>query len=251
MPFFVAFIAILFTAGFVFGIDRISGGAVRGYARLGGSAVWTAAAGTTSFFTDSGFFSTRRALEERNRELEESIATYQEQNLRFKSMEEENSLLREMANLAAIEDGITVPVLSSFESSPYGTFRVGGGAIGGIEEGGVVLTPGGFILGAVTFVSPHTATAEAFFAAGKEIEMQVQGVPFVAHGQGGGNARADVPRDAGITEGDIVIVPAFAGRTAGVVGKVESASSSPSATLYIRLPVNLDSLRYVHVLPLE
>jgi rod shape-determining protein MreC len=246
----VAFVAIFLVAAFVFGIDRISGGAVRGYARQGGGAMFAAVASITGAVTGNGLLDSKRSLVEENAQLREALSERDEQALRFTALQDENDSLRAMLGLAA-ENGITVPVLSSFSSSPYGTFRIGGGAAAGMEEGSVVLTPGGFVLGSVTFVSPRTATVESFFAADKDIEMQVNGIPFVSKGRGGGNARGEVPRDASVKENDVVIVPAFGGRPAGVIGALESASSSAYTTLYIRIPSNLDSLRYVHVLPLQ
>jgi cell shape-determining protein MreC len=250
MPLFVAFIAILFVAIFVFGIDRISGGAVRSYARQGGGALWAAASAGANALTGSGALDSKQSLIEENGRLREEIAKRDENATRYAALAAENESLREMLGLVA-EEGITVPVLSSFTSSPYGSFRIGGGVAAGIEEGSIVLTPGGYVLGAVTFVSARTATVEAFFSPGKEIEMHVNGFPFMADGRGGGNARGEVPRDAQVAVNDPVIVPAFGGRTAGIVGKIESASSSAYTTLFIRIPRNLDSLRYVHVLPLQ
>jgi rod shape-determining protein MreC len=249
-PLVVAFVAISLVAAFVFGVDRISGGAVRGYARQGGGAVWAAASAATGAVSGSGALHTKRGLVTENAELREAIVTLDEQALRFEALQEENETLRALLGLAD-EEGVTVPILSSFDSSPYGTFRIGGGAAAGLEEGSIVLTPGGFVLGSITFVSPRTATVEAFFAADKEIEMLVNDVPFVSKGRGGGNARGEIPRDAIVAVNDVVSIPAFGGRPAGIIGKFESASSSAYTTLFIRTPANLDSLRYVHVLPLQ
>jgi cell shape-determining protein MreC len=249
-PLVVAFVAIFLVAVFVFGIDRISGGAVRGYARQGGGAMWAAASSATGVVTDSGLLNSKRSLVEENTVLREAIEARDEQALRFDALQDENDALRAMLGLAT-EAGVTVPVLSSFSSSPYGTFRIGGGAALGIEEGSIVLTPGGFVLGSVIFVSPHSATVESFFAADKEIEMQVNGFTFASEGRGGGNARGEIARDATVAENDVVIVPAFGGRPVGLVEHLESASSSAYTTLFIRTPTNLDSLRYVHVLPLQ
>jgi len=249
-PLVIAFIAIFLVAAFVFGIDRISGGAVRGYARQGGGAVWSAASAAVSTVSGSGLLNSKQSLIAENAELREAIVILDEQAMRFEALQEENAALRALLGLAD-EEGVTVPVLSSFSSSPYGTFRIGGGAAAGLEEGSIVLTPGGFVLGSVTFVSARTATVEAFFAADKEIEMLVNGIPFVSQGRGGGNARGEIPRDAIVEVNDVVSVPAFGGRPAGIIGRFESASSSAYTTLYIRTPANLDSLRYVHVLPLQ
>ena len=251
MPMFVAFVAVLIVVGFIFGIDKLSGGMVRGYARQGGAALSAAASAATSVVTRNGLLSTKRALQDENVQLKDAIQIRDEHAARFKALEDENEALRKMANLAATEKGITAPVLSSFKASPYGTFTIGAGSVNGVNEGNLVLTEGGFILGAVTGVSPHTATVESFFAPGKEIEMNVDGNTFLAEGRGGGNARGEIARDASVSIGDAVLVPAFASRPAGVIGELQSASSSAFSTLYIRLPLNLESLRYVYVLSIQ
>lgn len=248
---FVAFIAVVLVVGLVFGIDKVSGGLVRGYARQGGASLSVAASASLSVITENGLLSSKRSLQKENTELKKAISVRDENAARFKALEDENEALRAMANLAATEDGVTAPVLSSFRASPYGTFLIGAGSVHGISEGSVVLTEGGFILGIVTGVSVRTATVESFFAPGKEIEMNVDGNAFVAEGRGGGNARGEIARDASVAVGDAVLVPAFASRPAGVIGELQSASSSAYTTLYIRLPLNLESLRYVYVLPLQ
>ncbi len=244
----VATIAVAGVAMFIFSIDKLSGGLVRGYARQGGAALYAVTAAAGSVITDTGGLSTRVSLARENASLTETLRMRAEQDARFTELQEENERLRELVGLATSEDGIPVSVLSSFSSSPYGTFRIGGGALRGVSEGDLVLTPGGFVLGAVTFVTPRSATVEAFFAPGKQLEMQVRESPFVAEGRGGGNARGEIPRTAGATVGDVITIPAFEHRPAGIVGEVRSASSSPTATILMRTPVNLDSLRYVYVL---
>ncbi|OGG73022.1 hypothetical protein A3A38_00950 [Candidatus Kaiserbacteria bacterium RIFCSPLOWO2_01_FULL_53_17] len=246
-PLFAAFIAVLIVAGSIFGIDRLSGGVVRGYAREGGGAFWALANGATALVTESGALSGRRALEEENAALEGEIARRDESLTRFEALEDENAALREMANLAANDPGIAASVLSSLWSSPYGTFSIGVGSEEGVDEGSVVLTPGGFVLGIVTDVAAHTSLVEALFAPGNEVELTTNDIAFTAEGQGGGNARARVPRDAAVEARAVVLVPELASRPAGVVGAVESASSSAFTSVYIHLPVNVSVLRYVYV----
>ncbi len=244
---FVAFVAILVVAGAIFGVDTLSGGLVRGYAREGGSALWALANSATAFVTESGALSGKRALEEENKALEGELGRRDEYLARFEALEDENAALREMANLAANESGITASLLSSLWSSPYGTFTIGIGADAGVHEGDVVLTPGGFVLGVVTNVAARTSLVEALFAGGKEIELTTSDIAFTAEGQGGGNARARVPRDAAVEARAVVLVPGLASRPAGIVGAVESASSSAFTSVYIHLPVNVNVLRYVYV----
>src|SRR3989344_7228588 len=116
-PLVIAFIVIFLLAAFVFGIDRISGGAVRGYARQGGGAIRTAASAAAGTVTGSGLLNSKRSLIAENEQLREAIAIRDEQAARFDALQEENSALRALLGLAD-EEGVTVPVLSSFSSSP-------------------------------------------------------------------------------------------------------------------------------------
>ncbi len=249
MPLLAAFIAVVLFAGSIFGIDKLSGGLVRGYARAGGSTIWAAASAASSAVTHSGAFSTRRALEKENIKLAEEIAARDEEAARFSALKDENDALRAMADLASGEsNGVTAPVLSSFRTSPYGTFVIGAGARDGVEEGSLVLTPGGFVLGAVTSTSAHEAQVRSVYAAGNETDVVARDIAFVMEGRGGGNARAEVARDTSLSANDVVTAQAFSGRPTGIIGKIESASSSAKATLYIRIPVNLDALSFVYVI---
>src|SRR5262249_54083449 len=154
---------------------------------------------------------------------------------------------RTMAHLAGDMPGVTARVLSSYRTTPYGTFLIDAGENDGVHMGAIVLTPGGYVLGKVSNVSRSDATVEAFFAPGSKMNLVDGNVAFAAEGQGGGNASAEVPREAKVAVGDAVIAPEYGGRTAGTIMHIESASSSATAILSIRIPVNLDSLRFVYV----
>jgi cell shape-determining protein MreC len=236
----------------VFAIDGFSGGRVRSYVRTFSSVAWGAAGYTADFVNQSGYFSSRSALARENRELSERLALFEEQSARYHALEMQNDALRAMVSLVESDrSGQTARVLSSFRTAPYGTFVIAAGERDGIARGDIVLTSGGFALGRITDLDAHTATVHALFAPGATTEVVVRDVAFSVDGRGGGNAYAEIPRGAGLALGDAAIVPEYGGRVAGLIGSIESASSSATEKLYLRLPHNLDTLRFVYVVPAQ
>ncbi|MEK7155696.1 MAG: rod shape-determining protein MreC [Patescibacteria group bacterium] len=244
-------VALLVSVAF-FGFDTLTGGLVRSYARTTASLAWTASAGIISATDGNGFFATRRLLARENAALSERLALYEESMARFRALEDENEALRAIAQLAETEgDGLAARVLSSLGSSPYGTFVIGAGERDGVAEGSLVLTPGGFLLGTVSDADSHTASVRALFSPGSLVDLVAGNISFSAEGRGSGNARAEIPRDAKVAVGYVVSAPAYFGRPAGLIGTIESASSSATQTLFLRLPLNLDTLRFVYVTPIK
>lgn len=244
-------VAVAFSVA-LFGFDTLTGGLVRSYARTLSSLAWSASANVATTFDRTGYFATRGALVDENNTLKETLALYEEQSARYRALEVQNQSLRDMVSLVESDgDGKTAGVLSAFRSSPYGTFVIGAGERDGIARGDIVLTPGGFALGRVSDLDSHTAMVDGLFSPGNVIEVLVKDIAFDVEGRGGGNARAEIPRGAEVIVGDAVIVPSFGGRVAGVIGEIESASSSATQLIFIRLPHNLDTLRFVYVVPSE
>ncbi len=89
------------------------------------------------------------------------------------------------------------------------------------------------------------STVRALFAPGVVSDVLIGDTPTSLEGRGGGNASARVSRDAPVLEGDAVTSPEFAGRPVGIVGGVERSDSGARADVFVRIPVNLDTLRYV------
>jgi cell shape-determining protein MreC len=243
------FLILALLAAFIFGVDYVSDGILGSSLREGGGFASAAVAGVAQSLPSAHGFATRASLVAENKELEDALSARAEEDARIEALRAENETLRALARIASEEkSGLSVAVLSSFSTSPYGTFVIGAGARHGVLENAVVLTPGGFVLGRIIAVQDRTSTVEALFAPGKETEATIGDVPLLLHGRGGGNARGEAPRDAGLREGDVVTIPSFGGRPAGIVVELNSASSSASATLFIRTPSNLDTLRFVYVI---
>jgi len=248
-PALLGVVALIGAIALLFFVDKVTGGVMSGYARGAGGAALSIVASVGATVRESGALQSRATLARENEELRREIALFAEEIAQAEFIRAENEELRLLAALVQAEEGVSARIVSSHRASPYGTFLIDAGRDDGIHEGDLVLTPGGYVLGAVTGLSDRTATVRSTFASGESVDLSVGDAAFTANGLGGGNARASVARETAIPVGSGVVAPLFGGRNAGTVMHVESASSSATAIISIRIPVNLETLRFVYVVP--
>jgi cell shape-determining protein MreC len=227
-------------------IDLSSGGGVRSQVRAGVALVWNAGVSVNASIFSNGYFSSRRSLSSENEALREQLAQYSQRAAAYDVLVRENESLRALAQIAGQESGITAPIISPLSGTPFSTFQIGAGA-DEVAVGDMVLTDGGFVVGIVSDVAAQSALVTELFAANHSVDVHIAETRLVAEGYGGGNARATTPRGVAIVAGDSVTAPSLGARAVGVVGSVKSDPASAEQTVYIRLPANLSSLRFVYV----
>ncbi|RJQ35462.1 rod shape-determining protein MreC [Candidatus Parcubacteria bacterium] len=232
---------------FIFAFDFFSAGTVRGALRIVGSAVWSVIHGATTGITTSGIFATRSMVAHENARLKGEISALEEMLAHYQADAMENETLREMAILAEKEPGLTASVVSSFKASPYGTFLIGAGEAEGVRVNVVVLSKEGFVIGKVIEVSTHQALVEEVFAPRSKLEAIAGSIPLTLAGSGGGNAMGEAPRGSQIATGTPVRAPELDGRLVGIVGDTEGDVAAPSVKVYVRTPVNIETLQFVYV----
>ncbi|MBI5645255.1 rod shape-determining protein MreC [Candidatus Kaiserbacteria bacterium] len=233
----------------IFAIDIASHGAVRNAIRSSESVLWRATASVRETLLGGAYFTSKRSLATENASLRTLVADDKARESTYSALADENRALREMLGLREREAGITAPVVSSFRSSPYGTFLIGASESDGIKNGDIVLTSQGFVLGRVVDVGNRTASVRSAFASASRIDVLISNVAAEAEGHGSGNARVFVPRGIMIATGTPVISASFGQRPIGIVGHVVSDESRADQVVYVSLPVELSTLRYVYVVP--
>jgi cell shape-determining protein MreC len=198
--------------------------------------------------SQSGYFSSRRALEAQVSALQDEVQQDQLQAAAFAAVEQQNASLSSLEHLAQTSPGIAAPVTSSIVSSPYGTFTIGAGNADGISSGALVLSSGGFVIGKVAQTQAHQSLVDELFAPGAQTDVSIDGAAVVASGQGG-QAMAQVPHGITVTQGDPANAPDLGDRPIGVVQHVDSNPANAEQAVYIALPVSLSSLQFVYVTP--
>lgn len=230
----------------VFLLDLVAGGRLRAAIRTSASAVYVSLNHVGVVVHLSGIFSTRSSLAHQNAVLEVELRSYRSKDAAYASMLQENARLRALTGLAAKKKGVAASVVSDPSASPYGTFIIDGGTEQSISRGDIVFTSDGFAIGIVSDPGPSTSLVTEIFAPDASIEGIVGDTSIVLRGGGGGNARAQAPRDARVGVGDVVRVPRV-DAPVGVIEKVQSESTSAYKELYMRIPANLSTLSFVYV----
>ena len=231
----------------LFAIDFFTGGLIRTPLRTVGTAVWNAIDGSVAAIAHNGIFARSSTLAHENDALQQQISDLKEQLALYQSAESENQDLQQLAHLAAQLPGITAPVVSSFKASPYGTFLIGAGSGEGVAKDAAVLSKEGFVIGRVIEVSPHQSLVQEIFAPRAKVDAIAGSIPLSLSGSGGGNAVGDAPRGSVIATGTPVHAPSLGGKLIGIVENTEGDVSSPSVKVYVRTPVNIETLRLVYV----
>lgn len=248
----IALTAIVLCLGLA---DFLLGGAVRDAARTAVVPFANFGRASVAAVSSGDFFSSRAALLRENAELRLERDRLQAQGMAFEALRNDIEALQEMARLAALEsekgdsESVTAPVISSLRASPYGTFLIGAGLVHGVQNGSIVLGDSGFAIGSVSDVSNRNSVVRMFFSPGQTADVVSGSTGFSITGHGGGNASAEVPRESLLNEGDAVLAPTLGNRPVGIIGKIASSTSSAYADVYIVYPRNLNTVRYVHVVP--
>jgi rod shape-determining protein MreC len=233
----------------VFALDALLGGPFRNFIRGSAGTLWSSVASTRSSVSGSGFFSRNSTLARENQTLRHELDQVRGRAVAYTALKEENDSLRAMVRLTQTSAGITAPVVSSYHASPYGTFSVSAGANDAIAPGDLVLSENGFVVGRVADVGETHTLVKTIFKSGSMIDVVIGNAAVSATGQGGGNARVSVPRGITVQAGDTVISPVLGGHPVGVVGNVQEISTTAEQKVFIVLPVNLATMRFVYIIP--
>lgn len=139
-------------------------------------------------------------------------------------------------------------------ATPYDTLTIDAGKAQGVAQGALVSAGGTTLIGEVDEVFDTTARVTLFSAPGQTYQALLTetdahaSVPISVQGQGNGSLVAEVPTTIAVQVGDSVIFPGVAGGLASTVVAVDEKSNQSFETVYMRLPVDPEQLRYVEVL---
>jgi cell shape-determining protein MreC len=172
------------------------------------------------------------------------------ENAYLKSLETENEHLKELLGRKPEKDDRKLAVIISRPpKTPFDSFLIDSGENNGIEIGDYVYGEFDFLIGQVEVVSSQTSIIKLFSSPGmkKDVLIASSSTPVVVEGRGGGNFYIKVPKNIDVYEGDPVVVPGLSSSLLGVVEKVDGGEGDAYSHIYFKLPVNINSLRYVQI----
>jgi cell shape-determining protein MreC len=200
-----------------------------------------------STVSDSKPLASRKSLLDENSDLRVEIEKLSSFKIQNELLRAENETLRKLLNVVeGRTDGITARTLSTLESSPFSTIVVDTGEIAGVSVGDYVVIEGGTAIGYISEVGRRTSLVTLFTAPSEKTSILLGESNVQMEGRGGGNAIAKLPREIKISEGDLVPLSG-SNFAVGVVGKIESSPADAFQNIYISIPYNLGSVKFVRI----
>jgi rod shape-determining protein MreC len=210
--------------------------------------------GTTGEWFSDGF-STRRSLQEENRDLRAQQLFLQSQLLKLEALEAENDRLRQLLDSsAAISQPVLIAELLAVDMAPFSRQVVlNKGSRHNVREGQPIVDAAG-VMGQVVRVTPQTSTVMLITDPSHAVPIEVNrnGLRAIAQGIGDVNRLelSLLPRNADIVAGDLLVTSGLDGRfppgyPVARVTTVERAPDSPFARVSAEPVAQLDSTRVV------
>lgn len=188
--------------------------------------------------------------------LVEELKNYEQQLAAYKARVWENHLLRqENQELAAMVRYVdehnfshTARVISRPPQSLYDRLILDQGEEQGVRPGQFVYAGESVVLGRVESVSVATATVQLYSTPGIESRVRFIATDLVATavGQGNGSFVVELPQSIEIEQGAQVAHVAT-GDLLGVVGEVVTDPREPFQQVYVRSPIGMRYLDWVHL----
>ena len=136
---------------------------------------------------------------------------------------------------------------------PYDTLIVDAGRLQGVSNGALVYAGGTAVIGAVDVVYEHTARVVLFSSPGEIYQGMLMestthpALPVTVEGQGGGTLSTEVPIGNDVAPGDSILLPGVAGGYVAKVVALDGKKGESFITLYLRVPVSAQELRFVEI----
>ena len=192
----------------------------------------------------------KRSLAEENAALRQKNAEQENLAVVNKALHKENLDLKSLLGRTESQNRILASVLSKPNTSPYDTLIIDVGTNNGVHVGDRVVALGDFIIGFVSNVYTTTAQVTFYSSPGQKTQVLIgdAGIGATAEGRGGNNFAAELPRDANVAKGDIVILASFDTQVFAVVESVLSNSTDAFETVLFKNPVNIFTIDWVQVI---
>jgi cell shape-determining protein MreC len=189
-------------------------------------------------------------LTQENQMLTEQLAAYSADASSSIALANENDELKSlMYRPGATANLLLASVVKGPPGAGYDFLILDVGTADGVIAGDPVYTAGNMIIGQVIESQSHTSKAELYSSPGTSYNVLIgpNHIPATATGQGGGYFSASISREAGVNEGDQVIIPDIRSSSFGAVSAVISDPAQPFAQIMFGNPVNIYELRWVGV----
>ena len=190
----------------------------------------------------------KQLLIEQIHDLERQVAERSGTTQSIDRLLDENETLRSLLNQDQ-PDRIAARVLARPNHVPYDVLQIDRGRVDGVVVDAPVFQGVDQVIGFVFYVARDYSLVSLVTTPRQIATAYVIGpdIYTTAEGVGGGMLRVRVPQGVGVSEGDLVILPAVSSGVYGEIIHVETTPTQPEQYGYVALSVPLQSMRYVTV----
>jgi cell shape-determining protein MreC len=165
------------------------------------------------------------------------------------TLEKENEALKAELGRTDVIKGTLARVVIPPNHSIYDTMVIDVGSDDGIVVGQSVYAFGSIALGAVSDVLAHTSTVLLYSASGRETAGTTTGsdITVTLIGRGGGEYEVRMPRDISFQEGGVISQQSLGIHPLATIQKIITDPRDPFQRLLAKVPVNLQTMKWVVV----
>lgn len=240
----LSFYFFLSLLGFLFGNSW------RGLLWATAKPIWATSSFISSPFSNIiGYFSSKNNLIAKNLALDEELTSLRLKEADYDVLLKENQNLKDELGRRSNSQKILSAVLSKPPRSPYDTLLLDVGSSEGVTAGSKVYVGENILVGLVTNITVHTSLVNLFSSGGQKQEAVLSrtGASFTLEGKGGQNFQLEVPKDTDILWGDAFVYPGVSQSVLANVYYIDTSSQGSFKTIYLRIPTNVFSSKYVFV----
>ncbi len=203
-----------------------------------------------SFQKFKDFFVFRNTLITKNESLQSELDSLKLKEADYDVLTTQNQELKSLLGRSeSLPQHIISRILSKPPYSPYDTLVIDVGSDVGVVLEDKVYLSDSIIIGTIKGVTAHNSQVELFSSSNikQEAVLSRTGESFTLLGQGGANFKVEVPKDTDILWGDNFVYPSINPKVLGSVYYIDTNSQSSFKTIYLRIPGNVFSSKYVFV----
>lgn len=248
--FLYAIIFLLLLGALMLWREPLAGVAWRALAPIAGAREGVTASGGGIFSA----FSSKASLAAEVAALKEQLASSSIELADRDLLYAENLQLKErLGRHASSTRSLLATVIMRPPGTPYDTLMLDVGTDDGVAVGDLVSAGGSVYIGKISQAYPSASRATLFSAPGESHDALLLtasssvSVPFSLSGQGGASFTGEVPAGTAVEPGDSVLLPNLGVQFVAKVTAVDSSAERSFKTVYLELPVNPLSLRFVEV----
>jgi cell shape-determining protein MreC len=218
--------------------------------RIARGPAWLASSFKDSVSSEISMLTPKSTLLAQNQALQEQVKQYEAQTLQLVQLQDENAqLTKELSYLPNPVTTVTAQVIGKPSDSIFNTLIIDQGTNQGLKIGQLVTVQHNLGIGTINSVSTKTATVGLFGAPDftGDVLLSSKNITIPATGKGSGNFEIHIPREVGVSDGDLLAFPQNPDVVIGVVKSIIFDPRDPFQTVLARAPVNVQQLRFVEV----